>query len=171
MSDAANSGKPQGFSTAQITLHWVSAVLVIGAFVTHETMIAAVEAVEKGDWAGYDFASLVHIVGGVVVFFLTLWRLSILSRRGAPAIPEDELMVLQLISILVKVLLYVIMIVMPVSGVLNWFGGIGLAGQLHVLLEPVIPLTVLLHFVGALYQQYWLKSGLLTRMVRADRAS
>jgi len=61
--------------------------------------------------------------------------------------------------------------VMPVSGVLNWFGGVAPARQLHLLMEPVVPLTILLHFLGALYQQFWLKSDVLGRMLRPDTAT
>lgn len=60
---------------------------------------------------------------------------------------------------------------MPVSGVLNWFGGVELARRLHLLMEPVVPRTILAHILGALYQQLWLKSGVLTRMLRPERQS
>ncbi len=161
----------QGYSRLQITLHWVSAVLVIAVFVTHEAMIAAVEAVKDGTWDGYDSAMLIHVTGGTLVFFLALWRLRVLAKRGVPPLPKDEPVVLAAISKIVKALLYLIVLVMPVSGVLHWFGGVTLARQLHVLMEPVVPLAILLHFLGALYQQFWLKSGVLTRMFRTEPSS
>jgi len=160
--------RAQGYTRAQILLHWVSAVLVIAAFVTHDAMIAAAEAERAGSWAGYEPVTLIHIAGGVAVFFFALWRLGLLSRRGAPPLPEDEPLLLRAISVAVKLMLYAIMIVMPVTGVLNWFGEIDLARQIHVAMEPVVPLSVLLHFLGALYQQFWLKSGVLTRMLRPE---
>jgi len=161
--------KAKGYTAAQIALHWVSAIIVIAAFFSHDAMQAAAKALRDGTWAGYDTTQLVHIIGGVAVFFLALWRLAILTRRGAPEAVEDEPMVLRAIAVLVKFMLYAIMILMPISGVLNWFGGVALARQVHLLLEPAVPLTILLHFVGALYQQFWLKSGVLTRMVRPTR--
>ena len=91
-----------------------------------------------------------------------------LGRRGAPPLPADEPPVLRVAALVVKVLLYAIMIVMPLSGVLNWFGAVALARQAHLLMEPVIPLTILIHMLGALYQQFWLKSGVLTRMLRPE---
>lgn len=158
-----------GYSRAQITLHWISAILVIAAFLTHETMIDVGKAVRAGTWAGYQPAMLVHMAGGVAVFFFALWRLGLLSRRGAPPLPDDEPLPLRLIAWGVKILLYAIMILMPLSGAANWFGGVELAGQLHALLEPLVPLTILLHLCGALYQQFWLRSGALTRMLRPER--
>lgn len=160
--------RARGYTAAQIVLHWVSAILVIAAFVTHDAMQAAAKAVKDGSWSGYDAALLVHVIGGSVVFLLALWRLGMLGRRGAPPLPDDEPPVLRAAALVVKVLLYAIMIVMPVSGVLNWFGGVELAGQLHRLMEPVVPLTILIHLLGALYQQFWLKSGVLTRMLRPE---
>jgi cytochrome b561 len=35
-------------------------------------------------------------------------------------------------------------------------------------MEPVVPLAILIHTLGALYQQFWLKSGVLTRMLRPE---
>jgi len=162
MSDA------RGYTAAQVALHWVSAVLVIATFVTHDAMQAAAKAVRDGSWSGYDVAMLVHVIGGSAVFLLALWRLGMLSRRGAPPLPADEPLVLRGAALVVKVLLYAIMIVMPISGVLNWFGNVALARQVHLLMEPVIPLTILIHMLGALYQQFWLRSGVLTRMLRPE---
>jgi len=160
--------RARGYTAAQIALHWVSAVLVIAAFVTHDAMQAAAKAVGDGSWSGYDTATLIHVVGGSAVFSLALWRLGMLGRRGAPPLPADEPPVLRVAALVVKVLLYAIMIVMPLSGVLNWFGAVALARQAHLLMEPVIPLTILIHMLGALYQQFWLKSGVLTRMLRPE---
>jgi cytochrome b561 len=160
--------RTRGYTAAQIALHWISAVLVIAAFVTHEAMQAAAKALRDGSWSGYDAAMLVHVIGGSAVFLLALWRLGILSRRGAPPLPENEPRVLRAAAWLVKVMLYAIMIVMPISGVLTWFGQIGLARQVHLLMEPVVPLAILIHTLGALYQQFWLKSGVLTRMLRPE---
>jgi|FEC22Drversion2_1045045.scaffolds.fasta_scaffold01487_8 cytochrome b561 len=159
---------PRGYTAAQIALHWASAILVIAAFVTHDAMQAAAKALRDGNFSGYDAAMLVHVIGGSVVFLLALWRLGILGRRGAPPRSESEPPVLRAAAWVVKVLLYAIMIVMPVSGVLHWFGGVDLAGQLHRLMEPIVPLTILIHLIGALYQQFWLKSGVLTRMLRPE---
>ncbi|MHA1567334.1 MAG: cytochrome b [Alphaproteobacteria bacterium] len=160
--------QPEGYSAAQIALHWLGAVLVIAAFATHDGMIAAAKAVNEGNYSGPDAVIVTHVVGGIIVFFLAVWRLGLLSSRGLPTPPEEEPAILRGIATLVKLLLYTIMIVMPVTGVLQWFGGVALARQIHVLMDPVVPLTVLLHLLGALYQQFWLKSGVLTRMLRPE---
>lgn len=160
--------RARGYTAVQIALHWVSAVLVIAAFVTHDAMQAAVKALRDGTWSGYDAAMLVHVVGGSTVFFLALWRLEILRRRAAPPLPADEPMVLRAAALLVKILLYAIVLLMPLSGVLNWFGGVALAAELHLLMEPVVPLTIVIHTFGAFYQQFWLKSAVLTRMLRPE---
>ncbi len=160
--------KARGYTVAQIALHRVSAILAIAAFVTHDAMRAAAKAVKDGGWSGYDTATLIHVVGGSAAFFLALWRLGMLGRRGALPLPEDEPLVLRGVALVVKLMLYAIMIAMPISGALNWFGDVALARQLHLLMEPVIPLTILIHMLGALYQQFWLKSGVLTRMLRPE---
>ena len=160
-----------GYSRVQIVLHWVGAVMVTAAFVTHDGMIAAAKAVKEGTYSGPDTVILTHVVSGIIVFFLTLWRLGLLSRRGLPPPPDDEPAMLRGLAAAVKLMLYAIMIMMPASGVLNWFGGVALARQLHQLMEPVVPMAILLHLLGALYQQFWLKSGVLSRMLRPDIAT
>lgn len=160
------SQAPRGYSPLQIGLHWVSAVLVIAAFVTHDAMIAAAKAAKDGTWSGYDPAMLVHVIGGIVVFFLALWRLRVLARRGAPDLPKDERPVPRLISRAVRVLLCAIVIVMPLSDVLNRFGGVAPARRLHLVMEPVVPLAILLHMLGAFYQHFRVKNDVLARMLR-----
>lgn len=159
-----------GYSRTQIALHWISALLVIAVFVTHEAMIAAAKAVDDGAWAGYDAPMLIHVAGGVTVFVFALWRLGLLSRRGAPSLPSEEPLPLRLGAVAVKLALYVIVLVMPVSGVLSWFGGVGAAGQVHAAMEPAILAAVALHVLGALYQQLWLKSAVFMRMLSPEPA-
>lgn len=159
----------RGYSSTQIVLHWSGAILVIASFITHEAMIAAAKAVKEGTYSGADAAILTHVAGGIIVFFLALWRLGILSHRGAPPLPEGEPLPLRLMAMGMKVILYAIMFLMPLSGVLHWFGGVTLARELHLLMGPLVPLVVLLHLIGALYQQFWLKSNVMRRMLRAEK--
>lgn len=65
--------------------------------------------------------------------------------------------------------LYLLMIAMPVSGLLAWYGGVTTLGDLHggalkVLLWIVIGLPV----VAAFYHHFILKDGLLNRMRKQE---
>jgi len=64
--------------------------------------------------------------------------------------------------------LYALMILMPLSGSMAWFGGVDLAAQGHNVLKIVLLALVALHVLGALYHQFVLKDGLINRMRRAE---
>ena len=61
--------------------------------------------------------------------------------------------------------LYALMILMPLSGSMAWFGGVDLAAQGHNVLRIAL---VAVHVVGALYHHFVLKDGLINRMRRAE---
>ena len=64
--------------------------------------------------------------------------------------------------------LYAVMILMPVSGYVAWFGGVEAAAKGHNVLKIVLLALVALHVVGALYHQFVLRDGTLARMRRAQ---
>ncbi len=68
------------------------------------------------------------------------------------------------------VLLYLVIFLMPVSGMVAWNGGVSLAGQMHETAKPVIILVIALHAAGALWQHFVAKTDVLTRMLRPVRA-
>ena len=64
--------------------------------------------------------------------------------------------------------LYALLILMPLTGALAWFGTIEQAAFAHDVLK--LPLLILtgLHVIGALFHQFILKSDVLTRMRKAQ---
>ena len=64
--------------------------------------------------------------------------------------------------------LYALMILMPISGALAWFGGLGAAAGAHNVLKVALLALVVLHVVGALYHRLWLKDAVMERMIRAQ---
>ncbi len=65
-------------------------------------------------------------------------------------------------------LIYALIIGMPISGAVAWFGGVPGAAAAHVLAKSVLLVLVILHVAGALFQQFLLKSNVLTRMVMSQ---
>ena len=60
--------------------------------------------------------------------------------------------------------LYALMILLPIGGGMAWFGGKEFAAELHGAMAPVLMVLILLHFAGALFHQFVLKTNLLDRM-------
>ncbi len=57
------------------------------------------------------------------------------------------------------------MIMVPVTGLVAWFGGgIETAADLHELGKPVFIVLIAAHVLAARWHHFWLKDGLLNRM-------
>ena len=108
-----------------------------------------------------------HVAGGIIVLLLVLWRLSIRRRRGVPDLPPNGNPVLDVIAKWTHSLLYLAMLLVPISGAAAWFGGAEAAGEAHGMFFNILLALVILHSFGAIYHQYIKKDGLMDRMKRA----
>ncbi|MCY0093159.1 cytochrome b [Hoeflea ulvae] len=158
--------KPAAYSRPQIWLHWVMAVLILMQFVLHEQIVAAWEALEKGLAPDINLAVRSHVIGGGLVLLLVIWRLVLRVRRGAPALPAREHPALKGLAHLTHWSLYALMVILPVTGLATWFGGNETADFIHTTLKFPLIAFVVLHIAGALYQQFVLRTGLISRMTR-----
>ncbi|WP_421855362.1 cytochrome b [Oricola sp.] len=157
---------PSGFTATQIRLHWIVFILIVAQYVLHEGISQAWDAVERGQPAGFNPIVASHVLFGILVLALTLWRLTIRTRRGAPPPPEDEPAVLKLAASATHFALYALLILMPLSGLAAWFGGAEMAAEAHETMRIVLLALVALHVGGALYHHFILKTDVLTRMRR-----
>ena len=158
---------PKGYSRAQIALHWIVAALIVPQFVLHDGIAEAWDKLEDGIAAGFDPLVAGHVVGGIAILALVIWRLSLRARRGAPPPPEAEHPALKLVAKATHGGLYLLLVLMPVSGLAAWFGGVEAAAEAHETMKVALLALVLLHVAGALYQQFVLKTNLMERMKRA----
>ena len=158
---------PAGYSRLQIVLHWLVFVLLAQQYIFHDAMSAAWGRVTEGLEVGFDPLVLAHVAGGAVVMVFAIWRLTLRARRGVPPTIETG-RVQGLLAKLTHVGLYALMILMPVSGAVAWFGGAEAAAQGHNVLKILLLALVALHVVGALYHQVVLRDDTLARMRRAQ---
>ena len=170
----ARPARTAGFSRASILSHWLSAVLVVALFFTHEA--------ERGS-AAFAF----HVSGGAIVGLFLLWRVWHRIRRGTADVP-DQAAFFNLLARAVHWALLVLIVIVVVSGyLLPWSLGrpldvYGLAipspmdanRGFHELMERVhdaaghlfIPLLAL-HFAGAIKHAIFDRRGAGLRMFRA----
>lgn len=153
----------KGYSTAQITFHWLTVIAVLTAFFSHDAMEEAVSALSKSGGSPYP---TVHTVAGTLVLLFAVIRLIIKRRRGAPE-PQGQGMQ-QLGAVWGHRLLYVLMLAVPVGGAIVWFGGVSELGDLHGLAGQALMLVFLGHAAFALWHQYMMKDGTLMRMLRPE---
>lgn len=160
---------PKGYSSAQIALHWVIALLIAGQFLFNEPISDAFRSLMRGSEPPFSWGVWAHIAGGVTILLLAVWRVALRRSRGAPPPPEGEHSLLGRLATLGHMALYVLILGLPVGGLVAWFGGVGLAGEAHEVLSNVLLFVVAVHVLAALWHQFWLKDNLLARMMRAER--
>ncbi len=157
---------PRGYSLTQIALHWTIAVLVLLQFLNDEAIGTAWRALRRGTEPPADILATAHIYVGVAILALVLWRIVLRLTRGAPPPPASEPRPLQIAAAATHGLLYLLLLALPVSGLVGWYGGVGSAGEVHELMKTVLMLLIFLHIAGALYQRFVLKTDVVTRMIR-----
>ena len=157
---------PKGYSTAQIALHWGVALLILAQFVFSDAMSAAWRVFERGGTPDVTLMVRAHVIGGVAIMLFVLWRLVLRLRRGVPDAPAGSPLMMA-VGEWTHRLLYALMILLPISGSLAWFGGYLPAGEGHQLLKVALLVLVALHVAAALFHQFFVKDHLLARMMRA----
>ena len=157
---------PIRFSPAQIGLHWLTALLVLVQFLNDHAIGRAFRATMRraaeipGGWL-----VTAHVVIGVAIFVFAFWRIALRLKRGAPPAPIGEPRALQRVAAATHGLLYGLLVLLPLSGLVAWFGAVGPAAEVHELLKSVLLAVIALHVAGTLYQQFVLRSGVVARML------
>ncbi len=159
--------KPNGYSRTQIILHWAVVLLLALQFIFGETIAEAMEQIEEGLSVPFNPLIAQHVFGGGLIFLLIVWRLVLRMKRGVPDMPEGESPLQEKIAKGTHHLLYLLLLLMPVSGAVAWFLGVEAAAEGHQVIKVAVIVLVVLHVVAALYHQFVLKNNLLDRMKTA----
>lgn len=159
-----------GYSPTQIALHWIVVGLVAFQYLAHAGMETAWRAFLRGDPPPADAVVLtyMHIAAGMLVLLLALARIYLRIVRGAPPPPADEPRLLKIVAEAVHGSIYVLLLVLPISGALAWFLGIRLAGAAHALLQNLLLAAIVVHIAGGLFQHFVRRSDVLMRMFRPE---
>ena len=165
------SSNVTGYSTLQVALHWVVVVLVAFQFLAHDEIEASWRAFRDMEPASGTAAPLAyaHIAAGILVLILAMARIYLRASRGAPPPPADEPRILQLVAEAVHGAIYILLLLIPLSGIVAWFFGIDDAGDAHELLTSLLLVAIALHVAGALFQHFVRRSGVLMRMFKPQR--
>jgi len=155
------------YSRPQIILHWVVFVLIAAQFIGHEPIRGAFDTWMKGGEIGFSPMVAGHVAGGLLVLLFALVRLGLRRKHGVPPLPEGQGAATRMLAHLTHGVLYGLMILMPVSGAVAWFGSNAFAAYAHGVMRFAMLGFVALHVIGALYHQFVLKDGLMARMKRS----
>lgn len=154
---------PIAYSTTQVRLHWVIVILMAGQYLLHNGIEAAWQGRLDGTIPNAPFPNP-HAIVGMVILALTLWRIALRLRHGAPALPAEEPEALKIVAKITHLAFYVLLIGMPISGALAWVAGLELPAEAHEVAAKLMIALIALHVAGALVQQFVLKTGVMARM-------
>jgi cytochrome b561 len=157
---------PKGYFTAQIALHWIVAVLVAAQFIFHEAIVDAWRAIERGTEIAFDPLVMGHVIGGVLILGLVVWRLALRLTRGTPLPPENEPAGLGKLAHVVHWGFYAVLAGMSVTGGLAWFGGLATAAEVHEAGKAVLLAMIALHVAAVPFHRFVLKNNVMARIVR-----
>ena len=154
-----------GYSRLQIGLHWTIGLLIVGNYFFSDGMEQAFDGMMESGTAPVLWTSL-HIYTGVLVLTLAVIRLGVRLSRGAP--PAASVSLLDRVGTVSHWSLYALMIAAPALGAISWYGGVDSTANIHVLVVNAMMILILVHSAAALFHQYFIKDGLLLRMMRPE---
>lgn len=157
---------PQGYSLAQIVLHWTIAALVIFQLVFNRPMQEAFDDRLDGEAIGEMSGAVVHIAVGVTILLLAVIRLAIRLFRGAPPVHDDKPAIINWIGFATHVLLYGFIFAMPITGAIAWFFAVEASAEIHEIGRLILIPAIGFHVLGALAEHFVFKNDSLTRMLR-----
>jgi len=166
------------YSTMMVLLHWVLAIFILGAIFMGAVVLDEMESTHPQK----IILLQTHILVGMSILLLTVFRLYVRYTTPQPAALVSDKPVLDKIAKGIHHLLYLLTILTALAGVylaasanlpavlLNHLGELPkdyedfIAHEAHGLFADLLFFTILLHAAAALYHQFILKDGLLSRM-------
>ncbi len=128
-------------------------------------MEEAFRAVSQGQ--AYDATrAQIHVVAGLAVLGLVVLRLLARFLLGVPGAPASSSPRMELIGDWTHKAVLGLLVLVPLSGLAAWGGGVALAGGVHGLLTNLLFGLVFLHAAAAIYHQYVVRDNLIHRMIR-----
>jgi cytochrome b561 len=157
---------PEGYSLAQIILHWTIAAMVIFQLVFNGPMQEAFDDRIDGEPIDEMGGALIHAGVGLTILALAVIRLLLRFSRGVPLAHEDKSPVLVWIGYATHLLLYGFIFLMPITGGLAWFFGIEISAEIHEIGRLILIPAIGFHVLGALAEHFVFKNDSLVRMLR-----
>ena len=160
------TARPYAYARVQIIVHWLTLLVMLASFISHDAMETAWLVIRRGHDAQFtpDLAVRVHVIAGSVLLALTLLRIWLRVRHGAPAPVAGQHRLITIGAASVHGLLYLFLLALPVTGMVTWFGGVLVTGPVHGVLFAVTLGLLGAHVLAALVHQFFIRDNLLARM-------
>lgn len=160
---------PKGYSILQIVLHWTIAALVVFQLLVNDDVQDAFKERSDGEPFHGEAGAVLHIVVGLTIFALAVFRLAVRLWRGVPGAHSTNPPLVNLAGHAAHLLLYTFLLAMPLTGAIAWFTGLELSAELHELGRLFLIPLIALHALGALAEHFVFRTNSLIRMLKAER--
>ena len=169
------------FGSVAKCFHWSIVLLLLCSYTFEQFMHGLPDGALK--WQFYDL----HKSTGITILFVTFARLVWRSFNPAPALPMAMPTSQKKTAKVSHIMLYACVLIMPVSGFIGskaggfnafWFGVFEMpdlfgkneqinfwAELIHMVTAYTLLATIMVHVLAALYHQYFLRDGLMMRML------
>ena len=166
------------YRSQQKLIHWLSAVVVILAF-----LIIMFKIILSQFLGGMPNIYLLHKSIGVLVLILTIWRIKVIIQYGIPDVLDKHQRLQRILSKSTQGFIYIFLLIVPLSGYLmssrplNFFGMISIPAinvpnefyqffhTTHLVSSYLLAILIMLHVIGALYHYFWVKDKVLQSML------
>jgi cytochrome b561 len=158
----------KAYSRTQIFLHWAVGLMILFNLIFSDAMSELWRHIKQTGPTPTTTGAWAHVIVGVAVLVFVAWRLVLRATRGVPHAPQGTKPMLKLAGDAGHIALYALMIGLPVTGLMAFYGGFETLGDLHgELLKSLLWGLIALHVVAAFYHHFILKDGMLNRMRKA----
>lgn len=162
--------QPARYSGIQIALHWTVVALIVVQLLTGDLMSDYFRALMRAGEERPVLGNAVwHMVSGATILVVMILRLTLRLTHGVPPPKAESPGWDKALSRLNHWLFYAVLIAMPLAGMGAYLIPSRTLANLHEYTVPVLLALVALHVLGALYHQFFLRDGLIRRMVDAER--
>ena len=154
------------YTATQKALHWITALLIPLQWWTSRAVLRTHEIHAFGRRTDPFDLTLhrLHIYTGVAVLALTLWRIALRIRLGAPPLPAALPNWVVKAAFTAHMLTYAVLVGLTLTGLITtyvWFG----MGAAHRALVYVLYLFIVAHVVATIWHEAH-GEGVLGRMLR-----
>lgn len=158
----------KGYRPVQIALHWAIAVMIAVQFLFYPIVLPGWHFLITTRDYYFTPGVIVHVSVGTAVLVLVLWRIRVRRRRPPPPPPPGFDPHIESLVRLVHRTTYLVMVLVPLTGLLAFFGDLRPVSTIHNVLAVLLLLLIAMHASGALYHQFVRHDGLLMRMLRSE---
>jgi cytochrome b561 len=163
------SEKPERYAPLLVTIHWLTVILLGMVF----ALGLATRYLPPENWQAYVG---LHMPLGISVLAVTLVRIVVRSRTEHPEPATTGSDLLDKVGVATHHLLYLLAVVMPISGMLlsisygispiqsEFIQGLRWVPIAHRIIAPAFGLVIVLHIGAAFFHQLIKKDNLLARM-------